>query len=67
LSSPGKISAIDMRFVTSRTASQRLEVVSSGETTRKVVGLAFITSRIITPCTRVASASVAPGALTVTA
>jgi hypothetical protein len=47
--------------VVSNTAFSRLELVSSGPISRKLVGLAAITSRRKAPSTRVASAVVTPG------
>jgi hypothetical protein len=66
-SSPASRSATQARSVASKTASRRLEVVSSGPMSRKLVGLALMTSRRNPPRTRVASAVVAPGAGTWTA
>ena len=58
----GSISAVEQRSVTSNTAPQRFEVVSSGLKTRKLsVGLSCITSRMNWPCTRVASATTPRG------
>jgi len=48
-------------------AFQRFEEVSSGLKTRKLDGFNFMMSRINCPCTRVASASTAPGFGTLTA
>ena len=59
----GRIPAVEQRSVTSNTALQRLEAVSSGLKTRKLLlsQLSFITSRMKLPWMRQASASTAPG------
>ena len=54
-SSVGRLSAIQTRSVTSKTASSRFDAVSSGPKSRKVWGLARMTSRSHVPRTRVAS------------
>ncbi len=65
--SPGTIEPSNARFVTSNTASSRLDDVSSGPISRKFDGLALITSRSQVPSTRVASAVLPPGLGTCTA
>ena len=59
----GMIVAVEQRSVFSNSAPQRFDAVSSGEKTRKFRLSRFftITSRMKSPCTRVASASIAPG------
>ena len=54
---------MDVRLVTSNSASKRFELVSSGPKTRKLRDsvFSFITSRSIFPSTRVASPSVGSG------
>ena len=66
-SSPGSVSAIQPRSVTSKTGASRFEAVSSGPNSRNVRGLRAITSRMKPPSTRVASLELAPGRLTGTA
>ena len=63
------ISAVDSRLVQSNTAFQRLELVSSGDTSRKFFSsaLRFRTSRRNVPITRVDSSETSPGAGTATA
>ena len=60
-------SASQVRSVVSNTADSRLDAVSSGPTSRKLSGLAVITSRRNAPSTRVGSLKVVAGLATSTA
>ena len=62
-SSTGRIGSIQTLSVTEYSASSRLEAVSSGPTTLKLLlgRLSFITSRKNVPKTRVASEFTPPG------
>ena len=66
-SSYGRVSAFQVRSVTSRTSCSRLELFSSGENSRKFVMFCAITSRRKVPSTRVDSTAPVPGASTSTA
>ena len=61
------ISPSNARPVTSKTASSRLDAVSSGPNSRNVEAFRVMMSRSHWPSTRVLSASTAPGDGTATA
>ena len=63
----GSSSASHARGLASNTACSRFDAVSSGPNRRNVSGFARITSRSISPSTRVASLVVVPGDGTSTA
>ena len=63
-SSVGRIVPVKTRSVTSKTASRRFELVSSGPTIRKFRGFSSMMSRRKPPAIRVASASSVPGFFT---
>ena len=65
--SSGKVSPIQALPVTSNGAVSRFETVSSGQNTRKFVGLSRTMSRSRLPRSLVGSASPPPGCFTSTA